>query len=88
MPHHKAPKKSLRQDAKRRARNMAGKSRMKNAIKKVLKAVEARDVSGAKESLTAASIIIDKSCSKGFIHKNTAARKKSRLSARVNALSV
>ena len=66
---------------------MAHKTRLKTAIKKVVQLTEANDVSAAKEALNQAVPIIDKTCSKGVIHKNKAARHKSRLTLKVNALA-
>ncbi|MCL4112726.1 UNVERIFIED_CONTAM: hypothetical protein GTU68_052173 [Idotea baltica] len=56
-------------------------------IKNVLKAVEAKDIEAAKSSYIAAVPVIDRMVNKGIIEKNKAARHKSRLNARVKALS-
>lgn len=73
MPNIKSAEKRLRQNVKRRLRNMAVKSAMKTAIKKALSA------KGADAALRAALSAIDRAAAKGVIHKNAAARKKSRL---------
>jgi len=67
--------------------NKARRSQLKTAIKKVLAAVEAKDLPAAREALARAIPTIDKMCSKGLIHKNKAARQKSRLTLKVNRLS-
>ena len=87
MAHHKAAIKSIRQDKKRNTRNVARKSELKTRIKKVLSAVEEKDAEKAKLSLAEAIPAIDRFCGKGIIHKNNAARKKSKLTKKVRALS-
>ncbi len=87
MPTHKAAEKSIRQQTLRHERNVAHKSRLRTAIKKVVQLTEANDMPAAKEALNQAIPIIDKTCSKGVIHKNKAARHKSRLTLNVNALA-
>jgi len=77
MPNTPSAKKRLRQDAKKRLRNQAAKTRIKTETKKVL--------SGG-DVVTALSAI-DRAAAKGIIHRNTAARKKSRLVKRVAASS-
>lgn len=63
----------------RTARNAAYKSMMKTAIRRFETAVQGENVETKKETLTNAVRVIDKMVSKGILHKNTAARKKSRL---------
>jgi small subunit ribosomal protein S20 len=75
MPNTPSAKKRLRQDAKKRLRNMAAKTRIKTETKKALTGGEA----------TTAFSAIDRAAAKGIIHRNTAARKKSRLAKRVAA---
>jgi len=74
--------KSMRQDAAKRAANAAVKSRIHGAVKK---AVAAATTENKDEAFRAAVSIIDTAAQKGVIHKNAAARKKSRLNANVNA---
>ena len=86
MPNKKSAAKRVRQSEERRLRNKARKTAMKNAVKKVLKAIE--DGKGKEEVLELykkAQILIDKAHQKGAIHKKTASRKKSRLAAKVNS---
>lgn len=79
-------KKRARQAEKRRAHNGARRSLMRTQVKKVLKAVEARDKDAATAAYRAASSIIDRLAGKGLVHKNAAARYKSRLNERVRSL--
>ena len=67
-------------------RNQAVKTRVKTMIKKVLAAVEAKEVEAAKAALTVAFKELDKAVTKGVLKKNTASRKKSRLAVKVNSL--
>ena len=87
MANIKSAQKRIRVAAKRQARNKHIKSGTKTAIKKVNVAVKAGDGS-AKELLVKAVSTIDRACSKGVFHKNTAARKKSRLARMVNRAGV
>lgn len=87
MPNIKASILSVKSDAKRRAKNAAEKSRVRTASRRVLDAVEAGNVDEAKSLLTAACKTIDMAASNHVFHKNCAARKKSRLARKVNALA-
>ncbi|MET4758713.1 small subunit ribosomal protein S20 [Endozoicomonas sp. NE40] len=60
---------------------------VRTSIKKVVRAIEAKDVELAKAEYAAAVPVIDRMADKGIIHKNKAARHKSRLNAQVKALS-
>lgn len=83
MANIKSAQKRIRITDKKTARNTSIKSALKTSIKKFnLSANEASE--NSKELLNAAMKSLDKAASKGIIHKNTAARKKSRLSARLN----
>ena len=77
---------SVKTDAERRAKNAAVKSQIRTAARKTVEAVQAGAVEEAKQALVHATSVIDKAASKGVLHKNTAARKKSNLAAKVNAL--
>jgi len=79
--------KRARQNPKRRLHNASRRSTMRTFIKSVLKAIEAGDAKAAEVNFVKAQSMIDNAASKGLIHKNTAARTKSRLSARVKTLS-
>ena len=87
MANIKSAQKRIRVAAKRQARNKHIKSGTKTAIKKVNVAVKAGDAA-AKELLIQAISSIDKACSKGVFHKNTAARKKSKLTKMVNKAAI
>lgn len=86
MPNIKPSIRSVKTDAERRAKNSAVKSQIRTATRKTVEAVEAGAVEDAKKALVQATSVIDKAASKGVLHKNTAARKKSNLTAKVNAL--
>jgi len=83
----KSAEKRARQTVKRRARNVAGRSKLRTAIKGVVNAVEAGDKETAIAKLKAAGPIIDSAVNKGLIHRNKASRHKSALNARVKELS-
>ena len=87
MPNIKASVKSMKVDAKRHARNVAEKVRMKKAQKLVLAAIANNDAAEAKKLLPAAYKAIDQAAANNTIHKNAAARKKSRLTLKINAIS-
>ena len=68
------------------ARNVAFKSSIKTAIKKALSFAQAKDTENVNTALSTAYKLCDKAVSKGILHKNTASRKKSRLTLAVNKL--
>ncbi len=80
-------KKRARQAVKRRNRNVAQRTAFRTAIKKTVYAIEAGDKESAVSAYKKAVPMIDGLASKGLIHKNKAARHKSRLNARIKALS-
>ena len=86
MANIKSAKKRAKQTVVRNARNAAQRSMLRTAVKKVLKALEANDAAGAQAAFTVAQPILDRYSSRGLIHKNKAARHKSRLTARIRAL--
>ena len=79
MPNTASAKKRLRQDKSRSAHNRSIKSAVKTKVKDVTKTLEAGDVAAAEAAFPVAAKHLDKAGSKNIIHKNTAARKKSRL---------
>ncbi|MBX3283668.1 MAG: 30S ribosomal protein S20 [Acidobacteria bacterium] len=87
MANHKSAEKRVRQTTKRNAINRSNRSELRTSIKKLRAAVTASDKSGATELLTPTVSLIDKAVNKGIIHKNTAARYKSRLTKHTNSLS-
>jgi small subunit ribosomal protein S20 len=80
-------KKRAKQAEKRRNHNASLRSLGRTAIKKVLKAIGSGDQEVARAAYNAAVPVIDRLADKGIMHKNKAARHKSRLSAQVKALS-
>ena len=84
MPNIKSAKKRVITSAKKNANNTLGRSSMKTAIKKSERAIKAEDKALADENLKIAIKKIDKSCASGLIHKNKAAREKSRLTKQTN----
>ena len=87
MEHSKSSKKRVFIGERNAARNKSIKSRVKTFVKKVLIAVEAKNVDEAKAALQVAYKELDKAVTKGVLKKNTASRKKSRLTLKVNALA-
>jgi len=87
MPTSKAAQKRVITSQKRAKINKKRKKQLKDAIKSFEEAVATNDVEQAKEELLNAKRVIDKSVSKGIIHKNNAARKKSRLDRTFNKLT-
>ena len=87
MPHSASAKKRHRQNLRNRDRNRAVKSAIKSEVRKVLEAISTGDVGGAKEHLKTVAKRADQAAAKKTIHRNRAARIKSRLSARVKAAS-
>lgn len=87
MANSPAAKKRVRQIERRTAVNKSRRTRMRTFIRKVEEAIAGGDQATAQEALRAAQPEIMRSVTKGVMHKNTAARKISRLAARVKALS-
>ncbi len=87
MANIKSAKKRARQNEVRRVHNASMRSRMRTAIKQVRKAIEAGDKSTAQTALQGAYCALDSTVTKGVVHKNMAARNKSRLAAAVKAMA-
>ncbi len=87
MPTSKSAQKRVVTSQKRTEINKKRREQLKTSIKKFEEAVESNNVEMAKEELINAKKVIDKSVSKGIIHKNNAARKKSRLDRLFNKLT-
>jgi len=83
----KSAKKRARQAEKHRQHNASMRSMVRTYIKKVYAAIAAQDKKQAEESFKAAVPVIDRMAGKGLLHKNKAARHKSRLSAQIKKLS-
>ena len=86
MAHSLSAKKRVRQNEKRRARNRARKTVIRDEVKAFNAAFTAGDVTKADAALKATVIRLDKTAAKGTIHKNAAARRRSRLTKKLNAL--
>ncbi|MBS3897193.1 MAG: 30S ribosomal protein S20 [Dethiobacter sp.] len=84
MPNTKQALKRMRVTAKRTARNRHVKSTFKTAVRRFSDTLAQDDLTVAGDRLLAAQKTIDKAVSKGVLHKNAAARKKSRLAKRLN----
>ena len=80
-------KKRARQAVKRRDHNAGLRSMFRTYIKKVVYSIEAGDKVEAETAYKAALPVIDSTCNKGFIHKNKAARYKSRLNTRIRSMA-
>ena len=86
MANHKSAERRARQGEKRRVRNASTRSRVKTAVKAALRSVEEKDAEKSREVLLGTTKTIAKAAAKGIFHKNTAARKISRLTKKVNTL--
>jgi len=80
-------RKRARQAIKRRARNASHRSQVRTYIKRVVSAVDAGDAGAANTALADAIPVIDRMADKGIMHRNKAARHKSRLTSKVNSLA-
>ncbi|MCS6875136.1 MAG: 30S ribosomal protein S20 [Pyrinomonadaceae bacterium] len=87
MANHKSAEKRARQNRKRRERNRALRSALRTQIKKLRAAIASGNKGLCLELLNETISKIDKSVTKGILHKNTAARYKSRLTLQVNRLA-
>ena len=86
MAHHKSAKKRIRQTTTRTAINRARVSRLRTILKKVETAIESGNKDDAAAAFQAAQPELHRGVVKGVLHRNTVARKLSRLSARIKAL--
>lgn len=87
MPNHKSAEKRVRQNEKRRVINRSNRSKVRTQIKKLRSALGLKDKNLSQELLNPTISTIDKAVNKGLLHKNTAARYKSRLTGHVNELA-
>lgn len=87
MANTASAKKAVRKITRRTAVNRSRRSQMRTFLKKVEEALVAGDGSGAKSALASAEPIVMRAAQKGIVHKNTAARRISRLTKRVKALA-
>lgn len=87
MANSKQARKRAEQSTALNAHNTAQRSRLRSAIKSVRKAVEAGDKKAAMETLRTSTRVIDRIADKNIVHKNTAARNKSRLAAAIKSMA-
>ena len=87
MPNIKSAEKRVLITKAQNARNKSGKSELKTKLKKFEAATTQNDLDASKEAYTVAVKAVDHAVSKGFLHKNNAARKKSSLTLKLNAIS-
>jgi len=87
MANHKSAEKRARQNIKRNAINRSNRARLRTEIKKLRTALAAHDKAASGEQLNPTVSLIDKMVNKGIIHRNTAARYKSRLTKHVSELA-
>ena len=81
---NKSALKANRQNVKRREHNRELRSKLRTGLKAVRKSLDDKNVDGAKAALKTLQSLVDKMATKGIIHKNTASRLKSRLSAKAS----
>ncbi|MDX1424217.1 MAG: 30S ribosomal protein S20 [Kiloniellales bacterium] len=86
MAHHQSAKKRIRRNTRSAVSNRARVSRIRTFVKKVETAIGAGDKAAAEAAFKAAQPELHRGVNKGVLHRNTAARKISRLSARVKAM--
>lgn len=86
MPVHKSAKKRMRRNARAALRNKSRVSETRSSVRKVEEAIKSGDQKAAQAALKAAQPLLHRTAGKGLLHKKTASRKLSRLSARIKAL--
>ena len=87
MANHKSAEKRVRQNVRRNEINRSNRSELRTSIKKLRAALTSHDKNASTELLNPTISLIDKAVGKGIIHKNTAARYKSRLTKHVSELA-
>ncbi len=87
MANHKSAEKRIRQNEKRKVINRNNRSKLRTQIKKLRTALVATDKTVSTELLAPTVSLIDKAVNKGILHRNTAARHKSRLTKHVSELA-
>ena len=86
MANIKSAKKRARTSEKNRLQNNSHRSMLRTAVKKVIKAIETGDKAGAESAFATAQPLLDRFSVRGLIHKNKAARHKSRLTAAIRGI--
>ena len=87
MPNKRSAERRVRTGERNRLYNRFWNTRCKNAVKKVLEAVETKDGEQVTKSFDIAQSVIDKAVVKGVMHRNTAARRKKMMAKRIKALT-
>jgi small subunit ribosomal protein S20 len=87
MANIKSAEKRIRQSEKRRVRNAAARSTVRTAVKTARTTLSGGSVAEARETLARTIRVLDKAVTKGVLHANAAARRKSRLTRQLNALA-
>jgi len=87
MANHYSALKRARQTETKTAANRANKSRLRSALRSLREAIAKGDKEAARKAYNSTASVVDKGVQKGVIHKNTASRYKSRLSARMKAIA-
>jgi len=87
MAHHKSAKKRIRRDARKSESNKSRVSRVRTYVKKVEIAIAQGDQDAARAALVACQPELHRGAQRGVMHKNTAARKLSRLNARIKSMA-
>lgn len=87
MANSSQARKRARQSESRRTHNAARRSMLRSTIKKVVNAIEAKDKAAAEAAYQQMIPVLDRAATAGMVHKNKAARHKSRLSAKLKALA-
>jgi small subunit ribosomal protein S20 len=87
MANTKSAEKRAREAIERRARNVAHRSKVRSAVRKVVTAIRAGNKQDAQSALREASPVIDAMARKGIIHRNKASRHKSRLASQIKAMA-
>jgi small subunit ribosomal protein S20 len=87
MPNHKSAEKRVRQNEKRRVINRGNRSKVRTYIKKLRTALDSGKSEDVQQALPEVMSVIDKAVQKGVMHKNAAARYKSRLTVHANQVA-
>lgn len=87
LPNKKSAKKRVLITERNRIYNRFWKTRCKNAVKKFLEAVESKDAELANQRMNDAQGVLDKAVIKGVVHRNTVARRKASMAAKIKSLS-
>ncbi|HEU5459386.1 MAG TPA: 30S ribosomal protein S20 [Pyrinomonadaceae bacterium] len=87
MPNHKSAEKRVRQSEKRRVINRSNRTKVRTYIKKLRAALDSAKSDDVQKALPDTISVIDKAVQKGVMHKNAAARYKSRLTVRSNQIA-